>query len=119
LNLEQSILHKKKRRLTSPAAIFFPDINHNFYVIEKAFKFSLNKYHYYINLPIENSGKINVHKLLLVNTCIEYYRNFGNNEPPITLDTTNEYLLTFFLNNADNVALIINVNEVTSLIFEI
>jgi hypothetical protein len=42
----------------------------------------------------------------------------GNNELPITLDTTIESLLTNFLNNADNIALIINVNEVTSLMFK-
>jgi hypothetical protein len=58
-------------------------MNHNFYVIEKTFKFTLTQYHYFINLLNENSGKINVHKLLSVSICIEYYSKFGNNDPPI------------------------------------
>jgi hypothetical protein len=93
-------------------------MNHNFNVIEKTFKSILTKYHYYINLSNENSGKINVHKLPPVSSCIEYYRKFGNNDPPITVDTTVESLLTTFLNNANNIALIINLYEVTSLIFK-
>jgi hypothetical protein len=93
-------------------------MSYNFYVIEKTFKSTLSQYHHYINDPIKISGKINVHKLLSVSICIEYYSKFGNNEPPITLDTSIESLLIFFLNNADNIALIINVNEVTSLILK-
>jgi hypothetical protein len=112
------VTKSKQTKLTRRAALFFPDMNHNFYVIERALKLSLDKYHCYINLPIEKSGKINAHKLLPVHTCIEYYSKFGNNEPPITLDTSIESLLTNFLNNADNIALIININEVTSLIFK-
>jgi hypothetical protein len=87
---------KKQRRLTRYAALFFPNMNNNFNVIEKIFKFILTQYHYFINLPIENSGKINVHKLLPVSSCIEYYRKFGNKEPRITEDTTIESLLTNF-----------------------
>jgi hypothetical protein len=108
----------KQRRLTRYVVLFFPNMNHNFYVIEKMFKYSLNQCHFYINDPIQKSGKINVHKLLIVNTCIENYCKFGNNEPPITLDTTIESLLSNFLNNTANVPLIINVNEVTSLMFK-
>jgi hypothetical protein len=93
-------------------------MSHNFYVIEKTFKYSLNRYLDYINDPIGNSGKINVHKLLPLSTCIEYYSKFGNNDPPITEYTRIESLLTTFLNNADNIALIINLNEVTSLMFK-
>jgi hypothetical protein len=108
----------KQRRLTRRVTLFFPNMNHNFYVIEKTFRFSLDKFHRYINDPVANSGKINVHKLLPVSTCIEYYSNFGNNDPPITEHTTIESLLTFFLNNVDNIALIINLYEVTSLMFK-
>jgi hypothetical protein len=36
-----SITKSGKRRLTSRAALFFPDMNCNFYVIERAFKFIL------------------------------------------------------------------------------
>jgi hypothetical protein len=87
---------KKQRRLTRYAALFFPNMNNNFNVIEKIFKFILIQYHYFINLPIENSGKINVHRLVQLSTCIEYYSKFGNNDPPITLNTTIESLLTTF-----------------------
>jgi hypothetical protein len=93
-------------------------MNDNFYVIEKTFGLTINKYHYYINLSNENSSKINVHKLLPVSSCIEYYSTFGNNDPPITVDTTIESLLTTFLNNSDKIALIINLDEVTSLMFK-
>jgi hypothetical protein len=93
-------------------------MNHNFYVIEKTFKYSLTQYYYYINDPIEKSGKINAQKLLQVSTCIEYYSKFGNNDLPITEHTTIEPLLTSFLNNTNNIDLIINLNEVTSLIFK-
>jgi hypothetical protein len=65
-------------------------MNHNFYVIEKAFKFLLNRNHNYINDPIKNSRKINIHKLLPLNTCIDYYSEFGANDPPITEHTTIE-----------------------------
>jgi hypothetical protein len=112
------VTKSKQTRLSKHATLFFPDMNHNFYVIQRAFKYSLNIYHYYINDLIEKSGKINIHKLLPLSTCIEYYSKFGNNEPPITLDITIESLLTNFLNNVDNIALIINVNEVTSLMFK-
>jgi hypothetical protein len=93
-------------------------MNHNFYVIEKTFKYTLTQCHYYINERIQKSGKINIHKLLLLNTCIENYSKFGNNERSITLDTSIESLLTTFLNNADNIAVIINFYEVTSLMFK-
>jgi hypothetical protein len=112
------VTNKKQRRFTRCAALFFPDMNYNFYVIEKTFKYSLDKYHYYINDAFANSGKINVHKLLSLSTRVEYYSNFGNNDHPITVDTTIESLLTAFLNNADNILLIINVCEVTSLMFK-
>jgi hypothetical protein len=59
-------------------------MNHNFYVIEKAFNFSLYRYHDYINDPVKNSGKINIHRLLPLNICIEYFSKFGDNDPPIT-----------------------------------
>jgi hypothetical protein len=85
-----------KRRLISCVALFFPNMNN----------------------PIKISGKINVHKLLPLSTCIEYYSKFGNNDPLVTVDTIIESLLTTFLNNADNITLIINVNEVTSLMFK-
>jgi hypothetical protein len=104
------ITNKKQRKLTRRAALFFPDMSHNFYVIEKTFKYSLSRYHYYINDPDGNTGKINVLKLLPVHTCNDFYSNFGNNEPPITEDTTIEFLLTTFLNNADNIALTINLH---------
>jgi hypothetical protein len=108
------VTKSKQRRLTRGAALFFPNMNHNLYVIEKIFRLTLNKYHYFINSLNENSGKINAHKLLPVSSCIEYYSKFGNNEP----HTIIESLLTTFLNNADNIALIINTNEVTSLMFK-
>jgi hypothetical protein len=82
-------------------------VNHNFYVIEKTFRYSLDEYHYYINNSIGKSCKINAHKLLPAHTCFEYYRNFRNNESSIIEDTMIESLLTNFLNNADNIALII------------
>jgi hypothetical protein len=93
-------------------------MSHNFYIIEKKFKYSLNRYHNYINDPIANSGKINIHKLLPLRTCIEYYSEFGENDPPITEDTTIESSLTTFLNNVDNITLIINLYEVNSLMFK-
>jgi hypothetical protein len=93
-------------------------MSHNFYVIEKTFKHSFDRFHRYSNNPIENSGKINVHKLSPFSLCFEYYNTLGNNDPPIVIDTTSESLLTNFLNNANNIALISNVNEVTSLMFK-
>jgi hypothetical protein len=93
-------------------------MSHNFYVIEKTFKSTLSQYHDYITDSIKNSGKINIHRLLPVHTCIEYYSKFGSNNPPITEHTTIKSLLTTFLNNANNIALIINVYEITSLMFK-
>jgi hypothetical protein len=93
-------------------------MSHNFYVIEKTFKSTLSQYHDYINDPVKYSGKITIHRLPPLSTCIEYYSKFGNNNPPITEHTTIESLLRTFLNNADNIALIINVYEVTSLMFK-
>jgi hypothetical protein len=88
------VTKSKQRRLTRGIALFFPNLSHNFYVVEKTFRYSLNKYHYYINDPIANSGKINVNKLLPVHTCIEYYSKFGNNELPIILDYQTNINLT-------------------------
>jgi hypothetical protein len=75
----------KQRGLSRRDALFFPNMSHNFYVIEKTFKYSLDRFHCYINDSIQKSGKMNVHKLLPVSTCIEYYSKFGNNEPPTKL----------------------------------
>jgi hypothetical protein len=92
-------------------------MRHGFYVIEKTFRYSLDEYHDYIN--IENSGKIDIlRRLLPLDTCIEYYKKFGNNNPPITKNMTIESLIRNFLNNANNIALIINLSEVTSLLFK-
>jgi hypothetical protein len=106
------ITKSKRRRLTRRVSLFFPDMNYSFYVIERMFACTFN--HYYN----ENSGKINGYKLSPINTCIEYYKKFVNNNSLITLDTTIESLLAAFLNNANNIALIINLLEVTSLLFK-
>jgi hypothetical protein len=50
--------------------------------------------------------------------CIIYYGNFIDPDPPITEDSTMEFILTCLLNNADVIALIIYNNEVTLLLFK-
>jgi hypothetical protein len=52
------ITHDKKKKLTRRAAVFFPDMNYSFYVTEKVFQYSFNKYYHSINDPLKNSGKI-------------------------------------------------------------
>jgi hypothetical protein len=95
-------------------------MNHNFYVIERAFKYSLNKYHFYINDPFQKNCKVSVHKFLLLNIYIEYFNKFIDQNPPITENSMMKSILTSLLNNADAdiISLIIFVNEISSLMFK-
>jgi hypothetical protein len=112
------VTKSNQRRLSRRVAVFFPDMNYSFYVIEDKFNMTFSQYYYNINLPIEKSGKINARKLPPINTCVEYYKKFVNDNSLSILHITVESLLRVFLNNANNIALIINLSEVTLLLFK-
>jgi hypothetical protein len=82
--------------------------NVNWLFVRRTSVFFPNISHYIIN----NGGCVNIFKLLLLNKFITYYNNFINPVPPITEDSTIEFILECLWNNTDIIALIICADEI-------
>jgi hypothetical protein len=94
------------RDLVRGISVFFPNINHHFYVGEIFYKYSFKKYYGIVN----DEERVNSPKLPELNTYITYYNNFTDPNSPITKYNDRIYIST--------IALIICRNEVTSLMFK-
>jgi hypothetical protein len=100
--------------LTRHAGVYFPDNRHHFYISHTVFKHQFKKYHNFVY----DENYANRVQLPSLRTCITYYDKFINQDPPITEDSTIEFILSALLNNADVIVLVICKTEVTSLLFK-